>query len=1275
MSCRVQRVNGQINKVFLENGEESELFSDLVKVSDEIPQEDYSHVTASLKPFEGKYIMDAEDPTERALGLYLKAHTPAFTEWFGDWQKDPESVAGRVNDKGEPKVVTWNDNPSYQGKKEGDFRFVYDNPDAPMAIRDIYKSVRTARTEKLLKPVSVAANAIRELRDKAIDNKKIAQLDPEMSEAEKLKKTRLYDVAIEKHNNDLDQLVKKNSIPIVLRQAETDLDMIRHMLNVTDLQQADAQFGRKTAQFWGKIYDTLGVNENLLDTMPDGDRIRQINDNANRLLTRFNDLALKICLDDHKELSEADLKSMKDIHVLQAYFRDLSVTGRAPLTALAKDIVDANRKTTMSRNENAERIEKAFDKLKDHPEFKKNGYNIFLREVKDDKGQVTGFKLRTPFSEEYTNKIKQRNNDLNDRLDKAGDDKNKAVKAYNDYNKWIKENTVAFDMVPFVEKDEAGKLAHDDAAREKAVDKMRSQGFSDHEISQMIQESGERYERYKADGETFRYQLSADIANEIVKVPDNMTIGEFIESEGQKWDALHDPIAYQKYLNDEIGVNTASKGFKYGVSYPHMENRHIPVKEINGEDSGYYDQDFRKIANDPVLYDYYNNFVKDLNEKMSYLPEEQVGKLGPDFLPSVSSAVVRDMGFSGIRGIFQGIDDWMMNLLTTTQEEGVRRVSAISDQEIRRIQPRFIKEGIPPEERSKDLTVIWKLFSDMAEMYRHKIQVQDQVENLNDQIQAIKHGGTRYDKYGNEIHIVNNPAQAKGLAESTMLRSFYGRGRQEEGIGQKTFYSALELITNGKYRGDKYKKAKELEEGIAHLNSQLDNPNLDSKERKSLEMDVYKLQQAHTALGGRKFAVSKAADALIRSSRGTTMALNPFAAFRSFVFGAIGNRNHAFSNIDFSMKDLNHASYRLKDSVARYITWGAKNSEFAEKMLRITMDAGVIESNDKLFSAGTLHSKSTLEQIKDVVPSPYTLLQSGHYFYKAELGMALMLGNKVKTAGGEVPLIDALKPDMTFNEEKYGKFDPKLNGDLSFDEHYHQYLNKYAQLAKTLHGFYGHELHIQAKDKTLTRMALLFKSFFAETFGNRFDARRSDPLLQRDQEGFYRTFWNDLSENGVGAFKNMYEAVIKGAVDGKDKMQVGNLRKMFAELSTVATMSMMYMIAKSMGPNLVDDKDKRKQYNLVINQLFLVNRNLQYFMNPGSFKDLTQNVFPALQTIDNYATAMKAVGYHTFGMENEQGQPMYDGERTMKAVTKAFPIANNYNRILNYSRATMQTGE
>ena len=1275
MSCRVQRVNGQINKVFLENGKESELYPELARAAEEMPDNKFAYVNKSLEPYVGKYIKDTENPAEVALGIYMQTHTGEFKRWFGDWEKDPEAVKGRVNDLGEPKVIMQDGQPHFKGPRDNDSRSVFNNGTVTQSYQDEYKSIGTKRREDLLSSVQKTDDVLRDRYREAQEKKAMIKNNDDLTREQKIERNRYYDGILNSLDKQRQELKQKNTLNAVFLQANTDLEMAGKMLNGVKLSISDANFGERVTSFWSRLGDMDG----LLDSEDPAihTALENITGKAETLQRKFTNMSKKILMKQSQEelgvenaIKNKDFDATRDVNIAAAFTRDASTT-KSPLVNLgAKHIVETNMAVKRERNENKAQIQAAYEKIKNHPAVNgKDAYSVFFHETKDSNGNVLDRKLRVAFSPEYSKLLDLKQAELNRKLSTAALDKNKVKKAYNEHNEWIKNNTIAFDARPFIETDTNGNLVHPDSAREDVTNKMIAEGFTKQEVAHMAKEAKARYDQYKEDGENFRTTLEAGILHGDVLVPDEADVDKWVDHHVNEWNEIHDPIAHQRFLNNDQPFNTAYLGYEYGVSYPR--------RVIDGKDSGFYDPEFKKIASDPKLLEFYHFFKDTVAEHLTSLPEELTSKLGSNFLPVVSDQIARDMALNGVKGGLNGIDNWMMKMLTTNEYE--KAIDPITGKERPSLKPRFIDEThTPAGERSKDMVVMLQAFSDMASMYKHKIGIKDEVDVINKMVQDMS-GTIKTDKLGNDKRIEKAPTNIQRLFESTVLHSFYGAGREAEGLSKRSFYNTAELLTLGMYKSKEYYKGKELEKNINDLNYSLENDKLSSDERSNKEELLSQLKDDYKALGGRQFAVSKAADAIIKSTRFTTMALNPFSAFRSFAFGEIANRVHGYGGLDYTSKDINKAAYLMKDSSAKFLTWGTAKSEMSEKLLRLTLDAGVVESRDPMFKGGTITKGSTLEQIKKVVPSPFALISGGHYFFKAELGLGLMLGNKVKTAGGDVMLLDALNKDMSWNEEKYGKFDPALNGGKEFGDYYKGFLNKYSQLAKTLHGFFGDNLNLAGKDTTIGRMLFLFKSFLPETIAARFEGNRYDPLLQRNTEGFYRTFARELLAHPVEGLKMVWDAVANNeAGKAMDRLTQSNLRKFFAEAATTTSMAMMYMMLKAVGPNKDDDQDYRKRYNLLVNQLFLVNRNLTYYMNPSSFKDLTSNVFPVLQTIDNYQSALKGVAFYGYGVatgQADQGNPMYDGDKTFKKVSKALPVLNNYNRIINYQRSTMETGK
>jgi hypothetical protein len=316
--------------------------------------------------------------------------------------------------------------------------------------------------------------------------------------------------------------------------------------------------------------------------------------------------------------------------------------------------------------------------------------------------------------------------------------------------------------------------------------------------------------------------------------------------------------------------------------------------------------------------------------------------------------------------------------------------------------------------------------------------------------------------------------------------------------------------------------------------------------------------------------------------------------------------------------------------------------------------------------------KTSLDKFRQMMPKAYTWLSSGDYHFKAEMLLACMKHDVIKTSKGDVSFIEALTDDREYNEKEYGAWDEKANGGLTFEQFYTKKMLAYKQLANKLHGATGKDVYIKAKDSAIGRMVMLFKSWLPETVGMRFDPKHRDALLDRDEEGYYRTFLKKAREKKLGIIKMMLQTAFNKDNGITDPMELANFKKAVKELQVILGIFMAYMLAKAMTP---DDDEKKKIYNLlVVRQLYDLERDLTYYSNIHSVGDLQREVFPVIRTAENWGEAFKAISYHAAGVENDQGEEMYDGERTALKITKVLPVFSNINRINYYMKGISSGG-
>jgi hypothetical protein len=94
---------------------------------------------------------------------------------------------------------------------------------------------------------------------------------------------------------------------------------------------------------------------------------------------------------------------------------------------------------------------------------------------------------------------------------------------------------------------------------------------------------------------------------------------------------------------------------------------------------------------------------------------------------------------------------------------------------------------------------------------------------------------------------------------------------------------------------------------------------------------------------------------------------------------------------------------------------------------------------------------------------------------------------------------------------------------------------------------------------------------------------------------------------------------------------------------------------------------------MIINQMELLQRDLTFYVDTDSLGDLTSQMVPSITSLNNLKTALAAAFYHypagITGLEtNDDGEPLYDGERTILKITKAVPGLNNINRMIYYQK-------
>jgi hypothetical protein len=1266
MACLIKRKNNLITDVRLPDGKiVSTAYYDILSGIETkgLPAEHGGNINASLQKHVGKYIKNTTDPSEQALGIYLTLYTPKFQSWYGQWVE-------------EPKI-----NADYTITKDGLTRSIFDFIEFTHPLDVKLSSRRVKSIKGLLPTVKLMRDELKDRIKQHVDARERAKLNKEYSKEQKIEREKYYNALIKRLETQIDTLQKENSIKIVVAQGLADIQTIKEMLSGSVVSLSELLLADDIIKTWTNMERLFNI-PNIMEVPADSDgtfttrdTLIEINDAAQSFNNRIayfakNEIlkAINKNVGEGQEVTIKDIEAMKDVSYWKAKARDITTVDNKLVGYLAKLITEVNMRIEKEHNRNHKKIDEATAKIMDNPLFKENGFDLFIKqqETKNPFGEpikTLGFKGR--FSQEWYESIKRRYRQLKENLDTAKDNKEVVAAVWAEHNQWVKEHTIAFNSAPFI-----NTSAFTDEQRLNVINDLKNQGFTAEEINDFVKQARARYSQYVTDAETFSISLQDDIIKGVVVLqPEDGTDEEYIEKQVEEWKKINDPLAYNALINGTLKFDrsTVTKGSKYSIK--------IPRKIVNGANSNYYDQDFAKIAADKDLYEFYVFFRDFMKQQLSYLPQDEIDSLQSNFLPVVTERLSKEYGLSGLKEGMKGIDEWFFKNLTTIDYKTAGKADPISGVTRYGFTPRFINENVPVEQRSTDLNLIAKLFSDMALIYKHKIEVQDTIDTINNIVQGAT-SSTKNVRLKGDVVVSEAPKVLQEMVQSTVLRSFYRITPEAEGVMDRPFYNSLELLTLGTYKSEKYKQAKALEKELEALSQELENNrSLTTAERKSIERQITEKTDAYYELGGRNLSISSFFDAFNKFTREKGIALNPFSAVRNLAVGGVNNQIHAYGKEDFDSAQLRKATSILKTSVAKYISWGTVESEQSEKILRMMLDTKTIEGEDNTFAHAIkgLNGRSMLDTIKSAIPSPFGLMKSTDYFFRSQTAIAMLLNTKVKTTKGEFNLFEIMDKDLNIDTEKFGEWDMEANGGKTFDEVYDKSMMKINQISKKLHGFSGDVQSLAGKDNIIGRILFVFRSWLPETLATRFETKRHDPILERDTEGYYKTFFgNFINDDGLRikeSISEIIDAITKGEVEGLDKMQVANIRKMMMELAAIVVLAATYLALKlAIGGDDEDDEDK-KYANILLNQLTLLNRDLTYYINPFSFSELLQNAVPITATLNQTRDAIVATTYYLARVEktDEEGTLEYDGERTLLKISKSLPWVNNVNRVIYYS--------
>jgi hypothetical protein len=340
-------------------------------------------------------------------------------------------------------------------------------------------------------------------------------------------------------------------------------------------------------------------------------------------------------------------------------------------------------------------------------------------------------------------------------------------------------------------------------------------------------------------------------------------------------------------------------------------------------------------------------------------------------------------------------------------------------------------------------------------------------------------------------------------------------------------------------------------------------------------------QEGESTLTGKVISLKKIANSSVSFARLAAIGWSLQSAFFNFLQGISSNWVHSTGKEDYTPTQL------LK-AVGIATTLKA-NKEAANKYKSVV---NLLDLDDKLFRAkgegiGGIKKETTTDKILSKL-NPYALNSTVEFMNQSTNTIAILIGTKFKnTEGKMVSLWDNIVPNSSGSAftirgmplEEQDQFIKKLG-------------KRIQQVKKITQGNYNEKDPLIINRNWFSKMVTMFKRFFGEAYGVRFEGARYDERLERVVEGRYRSIYTAAWKKGIavgryrlalqvlamnipiiGRFLNISERLREEA--GITDTEIANFRKNAAEFEFIAGTTLGMMSLKETE----EEKRRRRKRN------------------------------------------------------------------------------------------------
>lgn len=696
--------------------------------------------------------------------------------------------------------------------------------------------------------------------------------------------------------------------------------------------------------------------------------------------------------------------------------------------------------------------------------------------------------------------------------------------------------------------------------------------------------------------------------------------GNIVDEAGlMNWIEENSPKRYLELVKQKKSTD-GYKGFKY------LE--HKPIKKWEDPQ---YNQLMSLPDSNPVK-KYYLYWRHEMSNIRKRLPKTKTQK---NYIPEIKKDFFNDIKDNGLKEGFKGIKESLLSNLSSDLEavKSYQNVDPVTGKDIPTIP--FYMFGDKLLTKDKDFNLSKVLLATKAQQlgFTHKSKVEDLVLLAKRRFAESSELETTYDEKGNVVVKIDRYGDKKTLSKGN-----YKTIEQLDHLINSIIYDNRKNI-----EGITSKKVKVGEE----------KDKIGEEEKK----DVYE-----------NISMTGITDSLIGYTQLKAMAFNVFNAVTNFSFGVTGNMIEGAGGNNFTLKN---AVKSFGNMVAATVPGTESNKKVTFLMKYFDV---LVESNEIKYG----RIKAVQDKYSQGLSSDklFIMQKAGEFLAQGQTMGATLRSTEIEDLKGNKKSVwDAFIVDdkgntkwdvANFGPNPYEPTVDKEGNIIASDEKY-KLQSKIRDIVMDVHGNYDPNSPQLFKRTWYGRLLGQFRlNWMAQGIHVRFADKYYHEKSGKFKRGRYNTIWGKdgfmYNEDGILDLQrlktNLKWLVGINPAEMSD-LDKANIRKVFAELAMISSMTILGLTLKSL--TLDDDDEEKGVVTFFINQSYRLNRDLTFYLNPNSFKEVTKEVVPAIRTATDFIDLLPAT-YDLIMGKDEITRGTFKGQSKLFYKTKkAFPIIKQFD--------------